>query len=180
MTSISISSCTLSNAVVAGEKRSERFRWTWRPRAGTAPNDFADLFALVDAANATSPEPYTSATLGLVDMRNWMRVFALQQMIGNWDSYGYERGKNMYAYKPTQGPWQLVLWDLDLVLGKDSHAPNNGLFDMNNSEHVVMRMYQHPPFVRVLARHARTGEYLDGPRRLFAAGQCALRGVPRE
>jgi CotH protein/lamin tail-like protein/concanavalin A-like lectin/glucanase superfamily protein/Big-like domain-containing protein len=143
-----IITCTLQDFVVGGQKRTERYRWTWRPRAGTAPNDFADLFALADAANATGPEPYTSATLGLVDMRNWMRVFALQQMIGNWDSYGYERGKNMYAYKPTRGPWQLVLWDLDLVLGKDSHAPNNPLFDMNNSEPVIMRMYQHPPFVR--------------------------------
>lgn len=143
-----IITCTLQDFVVGGQKRSERYRWTWRPRAGAAPNDFADLFALVDAANAPGPEPYTSATLGLLDMRNWMRVFALQQMIGNWDSYGYERGKNMYAYKPTQSPWQLVLWDLDLVLGKDSHAPNNALFDMNNSEPVIARMYTHPPFVR--------------------------------
>ena len=146
----SIITCTLENFVVGGQKRSERYRWTWRPRAGAQPNDFADLFALVDASNALGPEPYTSATLGLVDMRNWMRVFALQQMIGNWDSYGYERGKNMYAYKPTQSPWQLVLWDLDLVLGKDSHAPGNALFDMNipPADPVVMRMYQHPPFVR--------------------------------
>jgi hypothetical protein len=143
-----IITCTLQNFVVGGEKRPERYRWTWRPRAGTAPNDFADLFALVDAANAPGPEPYTSATLGLMDVHNWMRVFALQQMIGNWDSYGYERGKNMYAYKPTQSPWKLVLWDLDLVLGKDSHTPNNALFDQNNSEPVIMRMYQHPPFVR--------------------------------
>jgi hypothetical protein len=142
-----IITCTLTNAVVGGQKRTERFRWIFRPRANTAPNDFADLFALVDVANATGPEPYTSATLGLVDMQNWMRVLALQHMIGNWDSYGYERGKNMYAYKPTQDRWKLVLWDLDLVLGKDSRGPNDGLFN-NGSEPVVTRMYNHPPFVR--------------------------------
>ena len=69
-------------------------------------------------------------------------------MIGNWDSYGYERGKNMYAYKPTEGPWKLVLWDLDLVLGKDSRGTSDPLLSTANSEPVVLRMYQHPPFVR--------------------------------
>ena len=143
--------CTLENFVVGGQKRTERYRFMWRPRARTHPNDFADLFAAVDAANAPAAgpgaEPYTSATLNMIDVRQWMRLLALQHMIGNWDSYGYERGKNMYAYKPERDPWQLVLWDLDLVLGKDSRNPDDGLFD-NGSEPVVTRMYNHPPFVR--------------------------------
>lgn len=143
-----IITCTLENFLVGGQKRAERYRFTWRPRARTEPNDFADLFALVDAANSTAPEPYTSATLGLMDMRTCMRVWALQHMIGNWDSYGYERGKNMYAYKPREGGWKMVLWDLDLVLGKDSRGPTDGLFSTAGSEPVVSRMYGHPPFVR--------------------------------
>jgi hypothetical protein len=144
----SIITCTLENFIVGGQKRSERYRFTWRPRARTAPNDFADLFTIVDAANSAAPEPYTSATLAHIDMENWMRVFALQHMIGNWDTYGYERGKNMFAYKPTQSPWKLVLWDLDLVLGKQSRGTGDALFNTANSEPVVLRMYQHPPFVR--------------------------------
>ena len=83
-----------------------------------------------------------------MDMRTSMRVWALQHMIGNWDSYGYERGKNMYAYKPTQGGWRMVLWDLDLVLGKDSRGTSDPLFNTAGSEPVVLRMYQHPPFAR--------------------------------
>jgi hypothetical protein len=144
----SIITCTLENFAVAGQKRPERYRFTWRPRARTAPNDFADVFTIVDAANSVAPEPYTSSTLGLIDMENWMRVLALQHMIGNWDSYGYERGKNMFAYKPTQGPWKLVLWDLDLVLGKQSRGTSDALFNTAGSEPVIARMYQHPPFVR--------------------------------
>ncbi|HKX60817.1 MAG TPA: lamin tail domain-containing protein, partial [Verrucomicrobiae bacterium] len=143
----SIITCTLQNFVVAGQKRAERYRWTWRPRARTAPNDFADLFALVDAATAPSPEPLTSATRNLVDLQPWMRHLALQHMIGNWDTYGYERGKNCYAYKPRNGGWMLLLWDLDLVLGKDSRDPNDGLFD-NGAEPVMTLWYSHPPFVR--------------------------------
>src|ERR1044071_3028366 len=80
-------------------------------------------------------------------MQNWMRVLALQHMGGNWHSYGYERGKNMFAYKPTRDKWKLVLWDVELVLGKDSRGPTDGLFN-NGSEPIVTRMYNHPPFVR--------------------------------
>jgi regulation of enolase protein 1 (concanavalin A-like superfamily) len=144
----SIITCTLQNFVVGGQKRSERYRWTWRPRARTEPNDFADLFAAVDAATAPSPEPMISATKGLIDVPQWMRHFAVQHMIGNWDTYGYERGKNCYAYKPTQGPWKLVLWDLDLVLGQQGHGPNNDLFDTNGSEPVMENWYNQPAFVR--------------------------------
>jgi hypothetical protein len=143
----SIITCTLENFVVGGQKRTERYRFTWRPRGGTDPNDFADLFTAVDAANAASPEPYTSATFGEIDIPNWMRVLALEHMVGDWDSYGYERGKNMFAYKPTQDKWKLVLWDVELVLGKDSRGPTDGLFN-NGAEPIVTRMYNHPPFVR--------------------------------
>jgi hypothetical protein len=152
----------LTDFQVGGVKRTERYRWTWRPRAvSTSPNDFADLFALIDAVNAPGPEPYTSAVLGLVDIDNWMRVFALQHMIGNWDTYGYERGKNMYTYKPTRGPWKLLLWDLDLVLGKESRAPDHGLFVVDDP--TIARMYGHPPFVRDY--WAAFKELVDGPMR---------------
>jgi hypothetical protein len=154
----------MQNYVVNGQKRTERYRFNFRPRARTHPNDFADLMAVVDAVNSESPEPYTSATLGLVDMHNWMRTWALQHMLGNWDSYGYRRGKNMYAYKPTEGPWRMLLWDLDLVLGKDSDGTQQNLFDTSGEgDGVVARMYQHPPFVREF--WCALQELVDGPMR---------------
>ena len=49
-------------------------------------HDYTNLFALVDALNATSPEPYTSAALGLVDVEQWMRIFATEHIIVNFDA----------------------------------------------------------------------------------------------
>ncbi|HXG46860.1 MAG TPA: lamin tail domain-containing protein, partial [Methylomirabilota bacterium] len=155
--------CTLQNFLVGGEKRTERYRWTWRPRARTAPNDFADLFALVDAVNAASPEPLTSAVQGLCDVPQWMRHFALQHAVGNWDTYGYRRGKNCYAYKPERGPWRMVLWDLDLVLGKGSDGTTQPIFDTSGADGdpVITRFYSHPPFVREFWGAMR--DLVDGP-----------------
>jgi regulation of enolase protein 1 (concanavalin A-like superfamily) len=157
----SIITCTLQNFLVGGQKRAERYRWNWRPRAHTAPNDFSDLFTLVDAATATSPEPLTTAADGLVDVAQWMRHFAVQHTIGNWDTYGYERGKNCYAYKPTQGPWRLLLWDLDLVLGQQSRTTTDPLFNTAGSEPVIATWYGNPAFVREFWCAMR--ELVDGP-----------------
>ncbi len=157
----SIITCTLQNFVVGGQKRAERYRWTWRPRARTNPNDFADLFTLVDAANAASPEPLSTVTEGIVDTAQWMRHFALQHAIGNWDTYGYERGKNCFAYKPTRGPWRLVLWDLDLVLGQQSRGTTDPLFNTAGSEPVIGIWYNNPAFVREFWGAMR--DLVDGP-----------------
>ena len=158
-----IVTATLGNFVVGGQKRAERYRFMWRPRAGTGPNDFNDLFALADAANATSPEPYTSAMLGLMDVRNWTRTIALTHMTGNWDSYGYRRGKNMFTYKPQRGPWRLVLWDYDLVLGKGSDGTTQPLMDSigGDVDPAIVKMMAHPPFAREF--WCAMQELVDGP-----------------
>ena len=69
----------------------------------------------MDAVNAAQPEPYRSCVAGLVDVDEFMRILAMERIVGNWDSYGYARGKNMYAYKPTKGRWALLPWDIDFV-----------------------------------------------------------------
>lgn len=162
--------CTLQNYMSAGEKRTERYRWIWRPRARTAPNDFADLFTLVDAANAARPEPLNTAVNELVDVSQWMRHFAVQHTIGNWDTYGYERGKNCFAYKPERGPWKLLLWDLDLVLGKGSRGTTDPLFNTAGSEPVITGWYNNPVFAREFWAAMR--DIVDGP--LLAANYNPL------
>src|SRR5262249_49598664 len=81
-----------------GAKKREHYRWTWMFRATDRRDDYTNIFALVDAVNAPGPEPYTSATLNLVDIEEWMGIFATEHIIENFDAYGHEIGKNMYAY----------------------------------------------------------------------------------
>jgi hypothetical protein len=158
----------LNYTTTGGVKKTARYRYNFRPRAVTgSPNDFSDLFLLVDAVSAPAPEPYTSAVLNLADIEEWMRLFALEHAVGNWDSYGYRRGKNCYAYKPTRGRWQLLLWDIELVLGKQSDGPTHPLFDLGSAgaadqyEPTIAAMYNHPPFVRAFWR--ALSDLVNGP-----------------
>jgi hypothetical protein len=145
---------TLQNFTTTdGEKKLARYRWNWRKRATKAPNDYTTLFNLVDAVNAPSPEPYTSASEGLIDIEQWMRVFAVQHMVVNFDSYGHIIGKNMYAYKPEQGKWLLFPFDIDWVMRSSAnhgYTASSPLFNVYDP--VIARMYQHPPFRRAFLR----------------------------
>jgi hypothetical protein len=139
-----------------GVKKAARYRWNWNKRAGSDPNNYQNIFDLVDAVNAAGPEPYTQKTEALVDVEEWMGIFATEHIINNFDSWGHVIGKNMYAYKPKQGKWQIYMFDLDwLMLAAPAFnstytAKTGPLFVA--SDPTLTRMYNHPPFRRAYFR----------------------------
>ena len=141
-----------------GVKKREKYRWNWMYRGGDRVNDYTNIFSLVDALNAPSPEPYTSSTFGQVDVEEWMGILAVEHIIVNFDSWGHEIGKNMYAYRPPNGKWQLYMFDLDWLMlvaaPRGNYGPSTApLF--NSEDPTVSRMYAFPPFrARLLARGA--------------------------
>jgi hypothetical protein len=148
-----------------GVKKREKYRWNWNYRGATRHNDYTNLFALVDALNSPTPEPYTSASFGVVDVEEWMRIFATEHIIVNFDAYGHEIGKNMYAYRPPNGKWQLYMFDLDwLMLPAQSHngsyAPSTApLF--NSEDPTISTMYAFPPIARAYWRTIQ--DAVNGP-----------------
>ncbi len=153
---------TLENFTTAnGEKKTARYRWNWRKRAvQDSPNNYTNLFALVDTVNGGSGGAYVAQVEQLVDIDEWMAMMAVRHYVGDWDSYGYERGKNMYVYKPVNGRWALLSWDISMALGQDSRDASSPLF--TSYEPVISQMYyNNPPFRRAYLRAVQ--ELLDGP-----------------
>jgi hypothetical protein len=145
---------TLDNFITAnGEKKLASYRWTWRKRAvrGYA-HDYTNLFALVDAVNTSDTNTYTQAVEAVMDVEQWMRTIALRHAVGDWDSYGYKRGKNMYAYKAEDARWVLMNWDVSFAFGLGDGTS----FDIFYTTHldgtldpITDRMFKHPPFRRL-------------------------------
>lgn len=152
---------------VGGEKKLEKYRWTFMKRAYESANDYSNIFSLVDALNAPSPEPYTSQSALLIDLEEWMGILAMEHIIVNFDAYGHQIGKNMYAAKPEGGKWELYMFDLDwLMLAATGFSANYGpstapLF--NAEDPTMVRMYNHPPFRRAYFRKVKKA--VDGPMR---------------
>jgi hypothetical protein len=140
------------------ELKLARYRWSWRKRAvEESANDYSNLLELVETVN-TGGSAYVDTVLNSVDVDNWMRTFAFQRICGNWDSYGFNRGKNMYAYKRDGAPWRLFSWDVDFTLGLGASA-SDSLWGANDP--TINRMYDTPAFRRMLWQAYR--DAADGP-----------------
>lgn len=108
----------------------KRYRWTWRPRATDTPDDWSGFTNLVQAMNTPGTGPgFVDAVLQQVDVRQFLGSIAVHHICGDWDSYGYERGKNSFVYRPDDGRWVTLLWDVELGLGSsESRPPSDGIY----------------------------------------------------
>ncbi|PYI83082.1 MAG: hypothetical protein DME26_15770, partial [Verrucomicrobia bacterium] len=155
---------TLQNfTTTGGTKKMARYRWNWRKRAvSDSANGYTNLFALVDAVNASGSAAYTAQVEALVDVDEWVRIIAMEHIVGNWDSYGFSRGKNMYAYKPVNDRWRLFPWDIDFTLGLGDPATAAILpTEIGVNDSVISRFLQHPPFFRTYLRALQ--DAVNGP-----------------
>ncbi|MHC1763668.1 MAG: lamin tail domain-containing protein [Verrucomicrobiia bacterium] len=152
---------TLANFTTAGgEKKVARYRWNWRKRAvKESASDYRSLFALVDATQDPSFDGFTRKVESNLDVEEFLRIIAFEHIVGNWDSFGYGRGKNMSAYRPKRGKWSLITWDIDFVLSAQGDPPESYLF--GTIDPAVSRMMFHPPFQRVYFR--AMSDAMNGP-----------------
>ena len=137
------------------------YRFMWRKRsvgAGESANDYSSFFQML---NAVSPTKNTSAAVdfksvdAVVDYEQWMRVMACQHAAGNWDSYGYDRGKNCYAYKPVNGKFALWTWDIDFTMGVGGNGTTQDIMQTPTDPR-VLAMWNNPVIGRAYWR-----AYLD-------------------
>lgn len=142
---------TLQKFPSSGPLKLSRYRWNWQIRpSGNTVNDLTSIFNLVNAANSTS-ERTTRLPL-LADMEEWMRVFAFHRVTGNWDSWAFNVGQNMYLYTPVGDRARLLPWDIDFVLGEGESSSGalwggqdpvvNQLFDLPVYRRMLWRAYQ--------------------------------------
>jgi len=178
--------------VLDSRQKVSRYRWSWQKRAANGRmHDFRSLFELVQAMNLSPAEGYTQAVENLVDVDQWMRVMAVERAVGNWDSFGYQLNKNMYAYRPQRGRWQLALWDIDVTMGGSLSAyPTDSIFTHTSQsapawspDSQTQRFFAHPPFRRAYLRALKeaaggpmvnAAEVLDAKWAAFRTNQIGL------
>lgn len=147
--------CTLNVQTTRdGEPDSGKYRWNWQPRATQGRvNEFAMVDTLARAASGYDGN-YPSTFAALADVDQWIRTFAIEHVVGNWDSFGFTSGQNMYAYKPKNDPWKLLIWDFNIVLanGSADRATANNLFNYISWDSGLNLLYSYPNYMRKYLR----------------------------
>ncbi len=141
-----------------GAYKLARYRWNWQRRVadGMASN-YTNLLDLVTAANDTSAN-YVDRLGSLADIDQWMRAWAFDYAMGNWDVWTYNVGQNMYIYKQEDGRWVLMPWDIDFTfgLGDGSSGALTG-----GQDPTMSRVFSTPAFKRMMWRAYQ--DVVNGP-----------------
>jgi len=126
----------------------ETYRWGFEKRSHRENDDWDHLFDFAVAMNTSSTDPaYEQIIESFIHPEHFARVLAIRHAVGDWDSYGYTRGKNNYFYYALpEGKWYLLPWDIDFTLGS-GNGPNTNLFSITSGEFPeVHRFLNHPKY----------------------------------
>ena len=173
---------SLERFTSGGRLKVAAYRWPWRLRAADSQLDYTNFLSLVEAVNAPT-NGYQSVVEGLVNVEDWMRMFAMNDLCGYWDAFGNPNRKNTYLYKPQHGTWRLIPWDFDVGMGASNNnqepaGPDAALFPVG-VDPTLQRLNAFPPFLRAYWRELQFGAntILPSPaaRALLAAKDEAYR-----
>ncbi|MCX7429229.1 MAG: CotH kinase family protein, partial [Planctomycetia bacterium] len=125
----------------------DTYRWHFEKRSHPEQDDWSHLFAFAVALNTSSGDPrYEQSIEAKIDPRHFTRMLAAEHAVGNWDSYGYTRGKNSsFYYALPEGKWYFLAWDIDFALGSGRGA-GSSLFEVTGQFPEVTAFLNYPKY----------------------------------
>lgn len=108
----------------------ELYRWHWLNKNNRDADDYEGLMAAVTAIGQSSGGQFHADTQQLLDVDQWLRSFAIQNLFGIGDNYSSGSAHNAIVYqRPSDGKVLLFPWDMDFTFSGGSRATGNG--DLN-------------------------------------------------
>lgn len=141
----------------------ETYRWGFEKRSHRENDLWDHLFDFAVAMNTSSGSSTYERTIeSVIHPEYFAAVLAIRHAVGDWDSYGYRRGKNNYFYYATgEGKWYLLPWDIDFTLGSGD-GPSTGLPPTNSGIFPEVHQFlNHPTYQQVYWDALQ--ELIEGP-----------------
>jgi hypothetical protein len=142
---------------------SETYRWGFEKRSHAENDTWNHLFTFAALMNVPSTNPgYEGAIESVIHPEHLAKTLAIRHAVGDWDSYGYTRGKNNYFYYATsEHKWYLLPWDIDFTLGSGDGAYTN-VFTVTSGEFPeVYQFVNYPKYHEMYIQTLR--DLVDGP-----------------
>ena len=159
-----------------GENK-ENYRWFFGLRAKNGEDDFQSL---IDFARVLDPGSTSAANFGeriwdICNVEEMLRIWAVRLNTADWDTWGANRGKNCYLYRPPEdGRFNLLAWDMELTYGDVNSflIPSNPNSDFNpGGFSEVNRMFDNVKVKKMW--YGILDEMVNGPDRWFHSSYLA-------
>jgi hypothetical protein len=140
----------------------ETYRWHFEKRGHREDDNWDHFFNFAKAMNTpSSSSNYEQAIESVIHPEHFARVLAIRHAVGDWDSYGYSRGKNNYFYyAPLEDKWYLLPWDIDFTLGSGDGSGTN-LFSIGGQFPEVTQFLNYPKYRQMYLQ--AMAELVNGP-----------------
>jgi spore coat protein H len=141
----------------------ETYRWEFEKRSHRENDNWDHLFDFAVAMNTRSNTArYEQVIESVIHPEHFARVLAIRHAVGDWDSYGYDRGKNNYFYYALpEGKWYLLPWDIDFTLGS-GNGPTASLFSVSGGEFPEVSQFLNYPKYKQMYLQA-FADLVNGP-----------------
>ena len=126
----------------------ETYRWNMEKRSHREDDNWDHMFDFASAMHTSSSNgaAYEAAIESAVHPYHFAAVLAIRHAVGDWDSYGYNRGKNNYFYYALpEGKWYLLPWDIDFTLGS-GNGSSTSLFTVGGQFAEVSRFLNYSKY----------------------------------
>jgi hypothetical protein len=100
----------------------EFYRWYFLAESHAERNDYSGMISIAQAFSL-SGTPLQARTDELMNMEQWVRVFALKTLGGDADTYGWGYPHNQLIYVPPQGKALTFPWDMDFCWTRSPSDP---------------------------------------------------------
>ena len=124
--------------------RKSSYRWNFNHRTRELEDNFQPLMDLVAAMNSNTAR-LDSELEDIMDVEQFMRVYAARCAHDDWDTIAIGNGQNMYCYyAANEGRWKLLPWDMDHTWGNvnaRSRPDNDGAMSRILARPKYGRMY---------------------------------------
>jgi len=128
--------------------------------------DFSDIEGLIEALNASrsDSEAWRAALEAQLEVDDFLRYLALNNLIENWDSYG-NMTHNYYLYGDPAEDGRLVWipWDFNMSYGWDRHSPplTLAMDEVSDEWPLIRHLADDPVYLARYQEHM--AELLEGP-----------------
>ena len=121
----------------------ETYRWHYLLKNNRAADDYSRLMDMLDLFGSSSANNYFERLWDTVDVHQWLRSYAIQNLFGIGDNYVNGAQHNMIIYFPPGEKAMYFPWDMDFTFshGATSSISNNGDLINMMRDPVAFRSY---------------------------------------
>ena len=123
-------------------------------------DDYSDLVTLIKKGNQSTTANLITELPQILDVDQFLKAYAIEVMLGNWDDYGYNKNNYFLYHNPKTNLFEFISYDTDNTFGVDWVGQDWGLrpiYTWHSAANGILvdKMLKVPYFKNLYSKHLK-------------------------